>query len=153
MLWIESSEQEKNPHACWLVQDPVGPVGTSLSPVSSALARLWSMEVYGGKSIWGTFSELTRRREPPTRWRMLTLWWPWAHSPRPIGAWGSWLPPWHHPVASPSTNQRIGPYLAIFPLLWPLKTLSWNPSGSSSVWGTGSPRLLVWRLGINATGQ
>ena len=79
---------------CWHItclreKDPLRPWqrhGERSSRISSALAPLWST-YWIDNSVWCTFPELFCRCDnPPTKWKMLTIWWRWADGPRRTGA-------------------------------------------------------------------
>ena len=97
-------------------------------------------------------SKLFYRYENPTKWKMLTTWWPRARSPQTPQASGSLrtdnvspcdstLLPHHQPVRD--LCMRSSQTLWSASLTWPLKMLFQNPSGSSGFWDPEPPFSLL----------
>ena len=92
--------------------------------------------------------------KPPTKWKMLTTWWPWAHSPQAswslrtdnVNTCDTTLFPHHQPVRElcSSWPHTLRPAS----LTWLLKMLRWNPSGSSELLGH-EPRVSLHGPAIN----
>ena len=84
---VEANVSLRKIQTTWMsVCNQTGPYGAFLGHVFPLILcfspPLWSTN----NSIWCIFPELFYRcGKAPTKWKMLTAWGPWAHSPRTTG--------------------------------------------------------------------
>ena len=140
--WEETAKDSPKPVS---EQDPMGLSQDRAFPIGSAVGPLWRTQVI----VFDVhFLSCFTDAKPSTKWKKLTTWWPWAHSPqtywslRIVNPCDTTLLPHHHPIRDLCTSwSPPSPGLE--------KCFAENPSGSLGFLSSSGPGLPSWCLEIN----
>ena len=113
---------------------------TDLSPILSAVAPPWYTQIRGLQHISWVF----RCQKTTTKWKKLTTWQSWAHSPQIF--WHLKIDH-HQPIRELCTS---GSHILGCPsLTWPLKRFCWNLSRNSGFFWAQVVSSPCWALQQN----